>query len=536
MLLLFFAFLAGIFTVLSPCILPILPAILSAGTAQGRLRPLGIILGLICSFTFFTLTLTAIVHATGLSPNVLRYGAIVLIFLFGLVMIFPKLSNWFAAVTAPVANLGQKLTKPSSGFYGGAIFGVALGLLWTPCAGPILAAITTLVATHAINLMTVLMTISYSLGAGVPMFLIAYGGSRIVQSSRFLSQHSEGIRQIFGVLMVGVAVVLTFHWDMLVEQKLSRFIPSTVVENNEKVQQLLQGGKKLGDLGKAPELVGITGWINSPPLTMEELKGKVVLIDFWTYSCINCLRTLPYLEKWDADYKDRGLVIIGVHTPEFEFEKDPKNVEEAAKRLGVDYPIALDNHYQTWQAFHNNFWPAHYLIDQEGNIRMEHFGEGSYRETENAIRELLGLSPLNLPEVQSVSMPMTPETYLGYSRGRSYLVEIKPGEIENYDYTEPLGDDQVGLRGSWQVEEEYIAPQGDDCYLTLNFLAKRVYLVLSGSSQKPIQVMLDGKSAGEFKMDGDRKYDIVSTTYKRHQLVLKLPEGVHAYAFTFGAE
>lgn len=542
-LLLAFAFLAGVFTVLSPCILPILPAILSAGTAQGRLRPLGIIIGLVFSFTFFTLALTAIVQVTGVSPNVLRYAAIALIFLFGLVMIFPRLSNWFAQLTAPVANLGQSITHPSSGFGGGIIFGAALGLLWTPCAGPILAAITTLVATHAINLLTVLMTLSYSIGAGVPMFLIAYGGSKILQSSHFLSLHAERIRQFFGCVMVIVAIVLTFHWDMLLEQKLSRFIPSVLVENNAKVQQQLKQlrGEKppvegLSELGKAPELKGIVGWINSPPLNMEELKGKVVLIDFWTYSCINCLRTLPYLEEWYAKYKDAGLVIIGIHTPEFVFEKDPKNVADAAKRLNVDYPIALDNNYQTWLAYRNNYWPAHYLIDQEGNIRMEHFGEGSYMETENAIRELLGLAPILKKEVEKPSRPISPEAYLGAARGHSYNISLKAGETATYASTKPLGDDEVGLRGSWHVEQEYIEAEGDDCYLDLNFLAKQVYLVLSGSSQKPIEIYLDGNRAGEFYMDGDRKYDIVNTTYKRHQVSLKIPSGVKAYAFTFGDE
>lgn len=538
-LLLGFAFLAGIFTVLSPCILPILPAILSAGTVQGKLRPLGIIIGLICSFTFFTLSLTAIVHATGISPNLLRNAAIVLIFLFGLIMIFPRLSNWFAKITTPVATLGQHVQeKSSTGFVGGMIFGLALGLLWTPCAGPILAAITTLVATHAINLLAVLMTLSYSVGAGIPMFLIAYGGGRIIQSSRFLSQHAEGIRQLFGVLMIVVAGVLAFHWDMMLEQKLSRYLPSSMVENNTKVQQQLQQlrGETLEKMGKAPDFVGITEWMNSPPLTMEELKGKVVLVDFWTYSCINCLRTLPYLEKWYADYKDQGLVIVGVHTPEFEFEKDPQNVAAAAKRLGVDYPIALDNNYKTWQAFHNNYWPAHYLIDQEGNIRMEHFGEGAYAATENEIRELLGLTPLNIAEPQVVSMPISPETYLGYGRGRSYIVEIKSGQTALYDYSKSLGDDQLGLKGSWLVEEEYITPQSDDCYLNMNFLAKRVYLVLAGSSKEPIEVFLDGKPAGEIEMNGDKKYDVVSTTYQRHQLSLKIPEGIKAYAFTFGNE
>lgn len=542
-LLLAFAFLAGIFTVLSPCILPILPAILSAGTAQGRLRPLGIIVGLVASFTFFTLALTAIVQATGISPDILRYGAIVLIFFFGLVMIFPGLSNWFAQKTASVANLGQSLSHPSSGFGGGLIFGLALGLLWTPCAGPILAAITTLVATHAIDLLTVAMTLSYSIGAGLPMFLIAYGGGKIIQSSQFLSVHAERIRQFFGVLMVAVAVILTFHWDMLLEQKLGGWIPSALVENNTKVQEQLTklrgenpSGEQLAELGKAPDFKGIVGWINSPPLTIEELKGKVVLIDFWTYSCINCLRTLPYLESWYAKYKDAGLVMIGVHTPEFVFEKDLKNVAAAAGRLGVDYPIALDNDYQTWQAYRNNYWPAHYLIDKDGNIRMEHFGEGGYVETENAIRELLGLAPLKMHEPSVSSREITPETYLGAERGHSYNISLKVGETASYAYTAPLKEDRVGLRGAWLVGGESIEAEGDDSYLDLNFLAKQVYLVLSGSSKKPIEVFLDGKRSGEFYMDGDKKYDIVETTYQRHQLSLKIPLGVKAYAFTFGDE
>jgi thiol-disulfide isomerase/thioredoxin len=443
------------------------------------------------------------------------------------VMLFPRLSNWFAQAAAPVANLGQRLQgkEPSSGFGGGVVFGAALGLLWTPCAGPILAAITTLVATHAVNLLTVMMTIAYSIGAGIPMFLIAYGGSRMIQSSRFLSMHAEGIRQIFGCLMMIVALVLMFHWDMVLEQKLSRFFPPSVVELQQR-----RGNKTL-----EPEMIGITGWINSPPLTLKELRGKVVLIDFWTYSCINCLRTLPYLEKWYADYKDQGLVIIGVHTPEFEFEKDPQNVAAAVKRLGIDYPIALDNNYQTWQAFHNDYWPAHYLIDQEGNIRLEHFGEGDYMATENAIRDLLGLAPLNMPEVQLSTRPISHETYLGAARGHSYAMPTTPGVAE-YHYTQPLGDDEVGLKGRWLMEQEYITPQGDDCYLSIYFLAKEVYLVLSGSSKEPVEVFLDGNPAGEFYMAGDKKYDIVRTTYQRHQLSLKIPPGVHAYAFTFGDE
>jgi len=543
-ILILFAFFAGIATILSPCILPILPAILSASTLKGKWRPLGIVVGLVVSFTFFTLSLTAIVHATGLSANVLRYAAIIMIAAFGIIMLFPRLSIWFAQTSAPVAGLGQKLPQTSSGtgFIKGVIFGAALGLVWTPCAGPILAAITTLVATQAVSFYAVIITLAYSIGAAIPMFFIAYGGNKVITASKFLSQHSEGIRQIFGGLMILTAIAIAMHWDMAIQQRLIRFFPQILIEDSPIVKNELDLlYEKNGDSNSeqsAPEITGIVNWINSPPLSLMQLKGKVVLIDFWTYSCINCLRTLPYLEQWYADYKDKGLVIIGVHTPEFEFEKDPKNVAEAAYRLGVIYPIAQDNDYKTWQAYHNHYWPAHYLIDQQGHLVKAHFGEGGYQETENEIRQLLGLSPLKMSEKTTTQLPLSPETYLGTLRGKSYTTEqqISPNQVVTYDYKKALELNQAGLKGAWKVEEERITAAGDDSYLNYDFLAKNVYLVLSGSSKTPLQVFLDGKLVNSINMDGDRKYDIVSTDYGPHQLSIKIPAGVSAYAFTFGAE
>jgi cytochrome c biogenesis protein CcdA/peroxiredoxin len=538
-LLLLFAFVAGIFTVLSPCILPLLPILLAGATAKGRRRPLGIIVGLVVSFTFFTLTLTALVQAIGLKPSFLKMAAIVLVFFFGLVMVFPRLSAWFSSITAKVASLGQRLQgeKPSSGFWSGVIFGVALGLLWTPCAGPILGAIVTLVATRAISSITIFMTLAYSIGAGIPLFCIVYGGNRVISSSHFLSTHSEKLRKLFGVLTMVVAIMLTFHFDMVFEQKFLRYLPRSLVETNpslERQLKKLRGETKVQ--GMAPDFVGISEWINSPPLSMKELKGKVVLVDFWTYSCINCIRTLPHLEKWDRDYRDLGLVIVGVHTPEFEFEKDGANVKKAAKELGVNYPIALDNRYETWRAYKNNYWPAHYLIDQEGKIRMTHIGEGGYMETENAIRALLGLEPLTMKESGAVSRPLTPETYLGVLRGRSYAENIKPYTVTNYSYTPPLAKNRVGLKGPWKAMDEYILASGDESYLDLNFLATEVYLVLGGASDQAVEVYLEGKPIKKFKVGAARKYDIVSASYGRHLLSLKVPPGVKAYAFTFGSE
>jgi len=544
-ILIVFAFLAGIFTVLSPCILPILPVVLSGGMARGGvLSPLGMIIGLISSFTFFTLSLSLLISATGLSPDILRFAAIFLIALFGLVMIFPTLSDLFARIVSPIAGGGSFIQGRSKaqGFWGGFLLGIALGLLWTPCAGPILAAIITLVATQKLDLNIFLITLFYSLGAGIPLFLIAYGGNYILRSSRFLVKYSERIRQFFGFIMILTAVAIAFHWDTRLQQSVVRFFPTFLVEDNQLVKERLttlkRGNTPLQRYGKAPELTGIVNWINSPPLSLMQLKGKVVLIDFWTYSCINCLRTLPYLEKWYADYQDKGFIVIGVHTPEFEFEKEPKNVMEAAARLGVKYPIAQDNDYKTWEAYENNYWPAHYLIDRQGNLRSFHFGEGGYVETENEIRSLLGLKPEEKEEPSPFKRPMTPETYLGMSRGRSYVGEIslKKDQIVDYHYTPPLQNDTVALNGKWLAENERITSKSDSSFLEGSFLATKVYLVLSGTSSKPVRVFIDGKFDHEFKMDGARKYDIASVPYGRHAISLSIPEGISAYAFTFGVD
>lgn len=565
-----FAFLAGIVTVLSPCILPVLPAILSGGLSKGRLRPFGIVVGLIVSFTFFTLTIAALVQFTGVSANALRYIAIIIIAAFGVVMIFPRLSEWFAQKTNAIANLGAKFQGRGggSGFWSGFILGIALGLVWTPCAGPILAAITTLVASNKITAGAVFITLAYSLGAALPMFLIAYGGNRILTSSKTLAKHSEEIRQGFGILMIATAVAIAFHFDVWFQQLVLGYFPPVQVEDIPLVKKelaKLRGNSgttftqttpskpgELPMLGEAPGIMGIDQWINTKPLTSEALKGKVVLIDFWTYSCINCIRTLPYLKRWYEAYKDKDFVIIGVHTPEFEFEKDLKNVEEAVKRFGILYPVALDSQYKTWNAFNNSYWPAHYLIDRNGVVRQIHFGEGAYMETENAIRSLLNEPPILGHEVAVVRRPMTPETYLGYSRAMHYdsSIDLTHDKTKSYTFTGSLGDDKVALDGPWKVEPEKITAAGNGSKLELNFLASRVYLVMSGKSAEPIKVLLDGEplpskyhtadmdSSGGIKVSEARKYDIVDLKgdYGRHTVTLIVPAGVSAYAFTFGDE
>ena len=562
--------------VLSPCVLPVLPAILSGGMGKGRYRPLGIILGLMVSFAFFTLSLTYLVHLFGFSANLLRYAAIVIIALFGLVMLFPALGNRFAQATGSVGDWGAALQSheaaQKSGFGGGLVLGAALGLVWTPCAGPILAVVTTLVATQSVTVQVVLLTIAYSLGTGIPLFLIAYGGNRALNAMPFFKRRSEEIKRLFGLLMILTAVALYFNLESYLQQWAIEHVPMIEIEKDTRVQAELNKlrpaspfseenvarikqlqGVDLPQIGAAPEIVGITEWINSPPLKIAQLKGKVVLVDFWTYSCINCLRTLPFLKEWNQKYKDQGLVIIGVHTPEFEFEKNGHNVKQATERYGVLYPVALDNDYKTWQAYNNLYWPAHYLIDQEGLVRQVHFGEGGYLETENAIRSLLGMSPIEGKEVpKKASRPLTAETYLGRERGHYYQpgIALKTNETAEYTYTPPLQSDHVGLKGAWRVEAQKITSESDASELSLNFIASQVYLVMEAKGPQTVAVLLDGEplpksfytadmdSEGRLLVQEARKYDVINLKgeYGRHLLTLRMPKGVSAFAFTFGDE
>ena len=549
LLLLVFAFVAGLVTVLSPCVLPVLPALLAASAGSGKSRPLGVITGLVVSFMFFTLALTALVKLTSISPNILRTIAISLIAFFGLVMLFPKLGDWFSSKTSFFADLGTSIQSKATGtgFWSGFILGTALGLVWTPCAGPILAAITTLVATSSVTWETLLLTFSYTLGTALPLFAIVYGGNRLTQNLR---GYTEAIRQVFGGMMILAALGMALHWDSTFQQWALKYFPMINVENVPIVQQelnkLRQRGKSAEQLegGKIgtpmPQFDGIADWINSKPLTAESLKGKVVLIDFWTYSCINCVRTLPILKKWYEDYKDKGFILIGVHTPEFEFEKDLSNVKDAVKRFGITYPIPLDNSYATWENYNNRFWPAHYLIDQTGIIRDTHFGEGAYVETENAIRKLLGLAPLEKTEAAAPTGPQTPETYLGYARAASYTMPLN--KDVSYNYSGPTPElDQVSLTGPWTISAESIRSESDTSTLTLHFQAANAYLVMGSSTPQTVSVSLDNAPAtspdvkeGKLPISAFRMYHLASTTSDSHTLTLTVPQGVSLYAFTFG--
>ncbi len=328
---------------------------------------------------------------------------------------------------------------------------------------------------------------------------------------------------------------------------------ASVIFSSVQVPASNAGKASLPNQGKAPELAGISGWINSEPLKISELKGRVVLVDFWTYSCINCIRTLPYLNDWQSKYAGKGLVIIGVHTPEFEFEKDYNNVKMAVEKYGIKYAVAQDNDYATWRAFGNKYWPRKYLIDKEGNIRYDHIGEGSYNETENAIRELLEETDakldVNMSKISSAtdfSKIGTPEIYLGYTFAREQLGNpegFSPGNAVNYASPNITRQNIVYLQGPWRNEADRIVAEGDAAVF-LAYTAKDVNIVAGGTGE--IAVYIDGEAlqqayygrdsaGGKAKIDSQRLYNVVSTPgYGTHLLEIRAGKGFELYTFTFG--
>jgi thiol-disulfide isomerase/thioredoxin len=390
------------------------------------------------------------------------------------------------------------------------------------------------------------LTLAYATGAAIPMLLVAFGGRA---GANALRPHAHRIRQALGVVVALTALAIALNVDRHFQTAIPGYTESLQkkVEQSGRAQRELQklrgttqvSDTTLHDAGPAPELAGLTNWINSKPLTLQKLRGKVVLVDFWTYSCINCLRTLPHVKAWYQTYRKDGLVVLGVHTPEFAFEHVPSNVRGAVHRLGVTYPVALDNDYSTWNAFHNQYWPAKYLIDRRGHIRFVHFGEGEYDTTEARIRTLLGESGKMLPVANELSDPtpnglMTPESYLGYQRlARFSDRSITPDRYAAYHFpSRKLQANELSYAGNWRVEPEDIVA-GPGARLRLAFLAHSVHLVLGGKGT--VRVLLDGKPIRKVRVDGSRLYTLLEQPSLREGLLeLRFSPGVRGYAFTFG--
>jgi len=494
------AFVAGIVTALSPCVLPVLPIVFAGGASGDRRRPYAIVAGLVWSFTLFTLVATALLSALGLPDDLLRNVAIGVVLLVGLSLLWPRLG---ALVERPFQALGR---RNPGGMGGGFLLGVSLGLLFTPCAGPVIAAVAVLAATQRFSIEGVLVTLAYALGAGLVLLLIAIGAQRGM-SLQALRSRAPRIRQALGGLVVAVAILMALGLDV----KLAAHVPGYTkalqgleesAAAQDRIDRLLAGeshfqGSRLQDYGQAPDFQGISQWLNSQPLTLASLRGKVVLIDFWTYSCVNCIRTLPYVKGWYETYRDSGLVVVGVHTPEFAFEAVPHNVGSATKQLGVSWPVALDPKYKTWNAYRNQYWPAEYLIDKRGDIRNEHFGEGEYSRTENLIRQLLGEAGPAKAELADVTPTelTTPETYLGYDRQLTGYVGSKalPNVAHDYKAPEDVSQNSWALSGRWRLGGEHTTAVRA-AELALHFHAKDVYLVMGGNGS--VGVSVDATSCG----------------------------------------
>lgn len=570
-LLIIFAFIAGVITILSPCILPILPVVLSGSLGGGKKRPLGIVAGFILSFTFFTLALTSIVKATGVSPDILRLIAVVVIFVFGLSLLLPITQILLEKLTSRLLAVSPK-AQNKSGFMGGLLIGFSLGLIWAPCVGPILASVITLALTSSVSTAAVFITLAYSLGTAIPMLAIMQGGRQLLQKVPWLLNNSAQIQKGFGVVMMLTAAAIYFNLDRQFQTAILTAFPQygaglTSIENNSLVQtQLdnLRGGeqrKQVNGLQSreqgivAPNFEGGGEWINSEPLTLESLKGKVVLVDFWTYSCINCIRTFPHLRGWYNTYKDDNFVIIGVHAPEFEFEKSKANVQKAVTDFKLEYPIVQDNDFTIWHKYKNRFWPAHYLIDAEGKIRYTHFGEGKYEETEAAIRILLQEAGQTVTDENSVVMDETPrnkvspETYLGLSRLERFASTPSPTNVgkQTFKLNESIPTNSFGFGGSWTVDQDYsMAEKGST--LETQFKGKKVFLVITPATPEDvITVSIDGKplstGAGndvensQIKVTEPRLYELYNSPDNAQDRRLKLEfltPGTQVFAFTFG--
>ncbi len=572
-----FAFLAGAATALSPCVLPVLPVALSAGVTGGRRRPLGVVTGLALSFAFATVALVYVIDALGLPGDLLRNLSIAVLLGFGILLLMPpvaaRLEAWIGRVV-PTPSAGG-----GDGFGSGLLLGGSLGFVYAPCAGPILAGVITVSASQPFTAGRLGVALSYAIGSAVVLYFLMIGGRRITAR---LAPQAGRLQMAMGAVMVLVALLMAGDYDTRFQTAIADDLPALVVNPTKELEEREDVGEQLaslrperhgvgtaaapvraeGDalpvLGKAPDFTGTQEWFNTPggrPLSLGELRGRVVLVDFWTYTCINCIRTLPYLKAWDERYRDRGLTIVGVHTPEFPFERDAGNVADAIEQNGLRYPVAQDNEYATWNAYANQYWPAKYLIDARGRVRFVHFGEGEYGETEAVIRELLaeaghrpGASHARARTETVSPLVTTPESYLGSARADRFLTgPLAPGTQTFEVPASGLAPDSLAYEGTWRIASD-AATAVAGASLHLAFGAQKVFLVLGSRGGKPrrMRLLLDGRPipqrlAGTDVHDGiatigrQRLYRLVELPRaERHVLSLRLAPGISGYAFTFG--
>jgi cytochrome c biogenesis protein CcdA/thiol-disulfide isomerase/thioredoxin len=589
MILTVLVFLGGMLTILSPCILPVLPFVFARAEQPFLKSGLPLLGGMALTFAAVA-TLAAVGGSWAVHVN--QYGrtiALVLMAAFALTLLSRRAADWLAR---PFVALGNRLTQqssgsaPNSGMAHSLLLGVATGLLWAPCAGPILGLVLTGAAISGPNARTTLLLFAFAGGAAASLAIALFAGGRLFAALKRGLGTGEWIRRGLGVAVLAAVAAIAFGWD-------SGFLTRVSSGSTARLEQFLitsiaprgaagdaragtaarraTGGEAASpDLrveGQLPSLDGATSWLNSPPLTRDALRGKVVVIDFWTYSCINCLRSLPYVKDWYAKYRNAGLVVIGVHAPEFAFEKDLDNVRRAVRDLGITYPVALDNAYAIWRGFNNQYWPAHYFIDALGRVRAHHFGEGDYDGSERIIRQLLIESGArDLPQIviagaraTGVEAPAdttdrrSPETYVGYEKAQHFVSPsgFAPDQPKAYSTPTSLSLNEWALTGTWLVGEESATLQRAPGAIVFRFQARDLHLVLGpGASGEPVRfrVTLDGEApAASHGVDVDAGGTGVIREQRLYQLIRQpgsviehtftiefLDAGARAYAFTFG--
>ncbi|MGE5232473.1 MAG: cytochrome c biogenesis protein DipZ [Acidobacteriota bacterium] len=590
-LLILFGFVAGAATALSPCVLPVLPIALSAGATGGRRRPLGIVAGLAVSFTFATVALVYVISALGLPNDLLRKLAIFVLIAFGVSLMIPPLAARLEAYMSRFAGMAGGPRGGGEGFWSGVAVGGSLGFVYAPCAGPILAGVITVSASQSFNAGRLAVALSYGLGSAVVLYFLMLGGRRVIAP---LARRGTGFQIAMGAVMIAVALAMLGNYDVKFQNKIASSLPSFLVNPSKSLEETgtarralaevrggsggalgeataeaaVAGGAKrdkgevaeggssgLPVIGVAPEFTDTQQWFNTPgdrPLTLRSLRGRIVLVDFWTYSCINCLRTLPYLTAWDRRYRRDGLTIVGIHSPEFPFEKDAGNVAEAIQRNGIEYPVAQDNDLTNFTDYGTQYWPAEYFIDSKDRVRYVHFGEGEYGEKEKVIRELLaeagrrvGAGDSGAKGIEASTGVTTPESYLGSLRAERFV----NGRISSgrQDFGSPGAPpaNQLAYSGRWNVGPESATAEGGA--LELSFGARRVYLVLgSPGRSRRVRVLLDDRPipdrlagsdvhGGVVTVTGQRLYDLVDLSKVEDRTLRLVPEaGVMGYAFTFG--
>jgi len=562
--------LGGLVTGISPCILPVLPVIFFSGGVQAargeegarpvsRWRPYLVILGLVVSFSLVTLVGSLLLALLGLPQDVLRWAGIVVLVIIGVGLIVPQFQH---ILEKPFSWIPQKAVGTDRGGFG---LGLALGAVYVPCAGPVLAAITVAGSTGRIGADTVALTLSFAIGAAVPLLIFALAGRGVAERVKAFRRRQQTIRVIGGVTMIALAVGLVFN----VPAALQRLVPdytagiqeqiaesdqvrealdlgNLVTEENAELDNCTNGASELESCGTAPSLRGLTSWFNTPgddELTLDELRGEVVLIDFWAYSCINCQRSIPHAVAWDEAYRDVGLNVIGIHSPEYAFEKEERNVRAGAADFGIDYPVALDNNLSTWTNYRNRYWPAHYLIDAEGVVRHVKLGEGGYATTEKLIRELLvqanpdvQLPPPTETEDETPEFgETTVETYLQAGKVQNYGGEGRYGAGEEQRFVFPAQQprNSFALRGTWTINTQNASPDYSPGRIRLDYTAREIRMVLAGEGE--ITLLINGEPRVIDVSGTPRSYQLAEfDELTEGTLEVVVTPGVQAYSFTFG--